>query len=96
MKKQMTQQQLRVQTQVRAGNLASDKCYAERNWRTIDCTWNGGWRNQILADCRGTNNEAILKKCLSKSGEPNWWKDFEGCTSATQCLTINPADYVLS
>lgn len=79
-----------VRTQVTSGNAASDKCYVDRNLRTLECEWNQ-W-NQIIAYCRGTNNEGMLKKCLSKSGESDWWKNFDGCSSAEQCLTLSPVD----
>ena len=81
-----------VRTQWQAGNLASDKCYAERNNRTWECTW-ANW-NQIIAWCRGTNNEGMLKRCLNKSGETNWWNNFEDCKGkdAAQCIALSPLD----
>lgn len=79
-----------VRTQIRAGNAASDRCYFDRNLRTLECV-KDNWNN-IISWCRGTNNEGMLKKCLSNSGELNWWRDFNGCTDAAQCLTLSPVD----
>ncbi len=74
---------LRLHTNVQAGNLISDNCYYQRNTSVFGCSllqWpqNGG-------DCTGNKLEQNLKECLYDSGEPNWWKDFPGCTSAKQC-----------
>ena len=75
---------LRVRTQARAGNANSKACYTKRDERTLDCM--GKLWDRKYAQCRDNHSEEMLKNCLSKSGEPNWWKPFKDCTSATQCV----------
>ncbi len=86
MKIEKIQTGLRTQTRLQAGNPASDACYIQRNYKTIQCTLEG-WGS---LDCAGDANEYSLKVCLSRSGEPDWWKDFPGCTSSWQCESYRP------
>lgn len=87
MKTEKMQCGLRVRTLIQAGNAASDACYFTRNINVVICNTEG-W--PALSDCAGDNMEKDLKECLSTSGEANWWKDFPGCTSASQCTGYRP------
>jgi len=92
---------LPVHTHLQSGNLASDKCYSDRNANTIVCTFRGWPQDKdrqfinpnkpgsIITEvniCRGNRNEIELMECLNHSGETGWWKNFTGCDSANQCL----------
>ncbi len=87
---------LRVASGLQAGNLNSDMCYLNRNAWSMSCGLMGWPQNSSeYGYCIGNNNEIRLKNCLNTSHEPNWWKDFEGCTSADQCIaTAGEIKYV--
>lgn len=90
-----TQPFLHTRTHLQAGNPASDKCYADRNVNSINCALWGWPQGDKIKDllgrvyenvCRGNRNEVKLMDCLNISGETSWWKNFEDCTSARQCM----------
>jgi len=74
---------LALQTSIKSGNLISDNCYFRRNGEVFGCSLTGWPQNGGV--CTGNTIEHELKECLYDSGEPNWWKDFPGCTSSDQC-----------
>lgn len=82
---------LNVRTHTCAGNIRTDMCYFLRNMRSLECN-SVGWpqNDPVHPECAGKNNEIDLKECLHNAGEPDWWKSFEGCTSADQCWQTRP------
>ena len=94
--KKHTPSLLHTRTRLQSGNAASDACYADRNWFTTQCAFEGWPQHSTTPPgpfntggvnrCRGNLNETYLMECLSRSGQANWWKDFAGCTSAGQCM----------
>ena len=80
-----------ARTQLRAGNSLSDTCYSTRNRISVTCGflgWPQDSKNYPL--CNKQNNENYLRKCLSTSGEPDWWKAFPECTDSIQCDFLTP------
>ena len=81
---------LHINSGLQAGNLNSDLCYLNRNMNSATCTLLGWPQNSgEYNSCVGNNNEIDLKTCLSASNEPNWWKNFDGCTGPKQCIDIS-------
>lgn len=78
-----------VRTHTHSGNAASDWCYYNRNSNSFACGMLGWPQNDPAHNiCAERNNEAGLIKCLSESGEPDWWKAFPGCTDGKQCYDM--------
>ncbi len=76
--------QLNLRTNLRSGNLASDACYADRNYYNLDhlCGLGG--------DCYKHED---LQRCLSVSGEPKWWTwDGVGISSQEEACRMTWAE----
>ena len=66
-----------IRTALQSGNLASDWCYFDRNA-------NNFWHPGLFRD-------EDLYKCLSVSGEKDWWKSIPGMTQEDACFETNNA-----
>lgn len=67
-------------TGLKSGNLTSAMCYAARNIFNANP---GCWYQFYCFE------EHDLKKCLSRSGEPDWWKDFPDMDQQKACDFTN-------
>lgn len=78
---------LPLQSHLRTGDIsAANLCYYLRDATTVYCEARG-WPQVNWDDiCWGNNSTRVLKECLSKSGEKNWYKAFSSCKSDQQCL----------
>ena len=85
---------LGVRTELKSGSAESLACYHERNWLNIGgCITEGnvGLDGEQKWQC--DNKEGSFRRCLSVSGEPDWWKWLkpydDRCTDATRCLAVS-------